>query len=155
MLCILQKVKHRVEGIVDKDVRWEGVRVKALRVKVLMVKILRVRVKASNSRWEVLRREERGMVYVFILSYPLTQFFSLFAFYKITLVLWIIINPPCSKNLNIYEFFVIFRYCHIEEISNAACLSLWFTLILQFLMYLNNLKKWRRFYVKQPHISQT
>ncbi len=38
------------------------------------------------------------------------------------------------QSVRIYEFFIVFGYCGIEEILNTAYLPLWFALILQLLM---------------------
>ncbi len=35
------------------------------------------------------------------------------------------------QSVMIYEFFIVFGYCGIEEILNTAYLPLWFALILQ------------------------
>jgi hypothetical protein len=37
------------------------------------------------------------------------------------------------QSVRIYEFFIVFRYCAIEEIWNTVYLPVWFALILQLL----------------------
>jgi hypothetical protein len=85
--------------------------------------------RVSNGVWEVVEwgvgsweaGRGREVIQISIVNYPQTLILLLVRLLQSNLSFVGSKHLPHRWNLNIYEFFVIFGYCHTEKISDTAC----------------------------------